>query len=71
MRYDITTPTKKLRLIDENVLFRTYTAPQFRKLLKSVPQLKVVETYDFNYNINAPIKVTPQTQDVVFVLRKK
>ncbi|MBW2999042.1 class I SAM-dependent methyltransferase [Candidatus Woesearchaeota archaeon] len=71
MRYDITTPIKKLSLIDENVLFRTYTRTQFKKLLKTVPSLEVAETYDFSYQIDQPINATSQTQDIIFVLRKK
>ncbi len=69
-QFDIYTPTRQLRLEDE-LLFRTYTAPQFRALLGRIPDLKVVATYDFAYRIDEPIEIGPTTEDAVFVLRKE
>ncbi len=68
-QFDVYTPTRQIRLDDE-LLFRTYTAPQFQTLLGRVPQLEPVETYDFTYRIDGPIQVGAQTEDAVFVLRK-
>lgn len=67
--FDVYTPTRQFRLADE-FTFRTYTAAQFRNLLKKVPQFDLVETYDFAYNVDRPITVDRQTEDVVYVLRK-
>jgi SAM-dependent methyltransferase len=67
---DVYTPTRRLRLEDEFV-FRTYTAGQFRRLLGRIPELEIVEAYDFTYDVGQPIRVTPESEDVVFVLRKK
>ena len=70
MTYNIYTPTQTYRLIDE-VLFRTYTARQFQNLLAQVPEFEVAATYDFRYKFNNPIKIRPETEDVVYVLRKR
>lgn len=59
------------RKIRENLRFRTYTAAQFKSLLRKVPSLEVAATYDFTYTIAEPIVVDPTTQDAIFVLRKK
>ncbi|MHB8863381.1 MAG: class I SAM-dependent methyltransferase [Pirellulaceae bacterium] len=68
--YDVYTPTRHLRLIDE-ILFRTYTWSQFRQLLGQVPAFEVVGIHDFSYEIDAPIRIDATTEDVVFVLRKR
>ena len=68
--FDVYTPTRTFRLEDE-LLFRTYTAAQFRRLLGGVPELELVETYDFAYDIDDPINIDPETQDVMFILRKR
>ncbi len=67
---DVYTPTRQFRLKDE-FLFRTYSVAQFRRLLERVPQLETVETYDFAYAMDQPIRVTDETEDVVYVLRKR
>jgi len=70
MTVDVYTPTKQFQ-IKEEMVFRTYTLDQFRRLLARVPELETAETYDFAYDIECAIKPTKQTEDVVFVLRKK
>jgi SAM-dependent methyltransferase len=67
---DVFTPTRQFRLEDEFV-FRTYTAAQFRRLLGRVSELELVETYDFAYDVHRPIRIDARTEDVVFVLRKR
>lgn len=70
MSFDVYTPTRSFRLVN-CADFRIYTSRQMSDLLDSVPQLEVVETYDFAYNIERPIKIGPETEDVVYVLKKK
>ena len=70
MSYYVHTPTKAFRLADE-IEFRTYTSRQFYSLLKKVPELEVAAIYDFAYDLEEPIDLYPETEDVVFVLRKK
>lgn len=67
---DVYTPTRQFRLQDE-LLLRSYTARQFRRLLGRVARLELVETYDFAYNIHQPMRVQATSEDVVYVLRKK
>jgi SAM-dependent methyltransferase len=68
--FDVYTPRRQFRLEDE-FPFRTYTAPQFYRLLRRVRELELVETYDFAYRLDEPISVDGRTEDVVFVLRKR
>ena len=70
MTYDVYTPSRQFRLADE-MLFRTYTARQFEQLLERVKDLELIETYDFGYEIDEPIEVDDQTEDVVYVMRKR
>jgi hypothetical protein len=69
MTFDIYTPKSQFRL-EDRMDYRTYTKPQFQALLKKVPELDVVEVYDFHYDIRHPVEVGPATEDVVFILRK-
>ena len=69
MTYDIYTPTRAFRLEGETT-FRTYTAPQFRRLLARVPAWRVAAAYDFGYDLGSPITVTSATEDAVFVLER-
>jgi len=70
MTFDVYTPTRHLRIVDE-MDYRIYTAGQMEQLLSRVPELEIVETYDFAYEIDNPVSIGPQTEDVVFVLRRK
>jgi hypothetical protein len=69
LELDVSTPSQRFRLKDEFV-FRTYTGVQLRRLLGRIRDLELVETYDFNYDVEAPIRVNRSTEDVVYVLRK-
>lgn len=68
--FDVTTPTQQFRLRDE-LHFRIYTLPQMQKLLRRATQWQCVETFDFHYDLDTPIKLDAQTEDVVFVLRRR
>jgi len=70
MAYDIYTPTKIEHLENETV-FRTYRADQFEQLVDSVPGLSIAEAYDFAYELDEPIAVDSDTEDVIYVLRKE
>jgi len=69
MSFDVRTPTRTRRIVDE-MIYRTYTAAQMERLLKKRSALRVVATYDFLYDIEAPIDVGPESEDVVYVLEK-
>lgn len=70
MSFDVYTPTRQFRL-EDRVVFRTYSNRQMDKLLASVPEFEVTQVYDFGYDIEEPIEIGPETEDVVYVLRKK
>jgi SAM-dependent methyltransferase len=70
MTFDVYTPRRQFQLADEFV-FRTYTAAQFEGLLLQIADFERVATYDFGYEIGRPVRVDSQTEDVVFVLRKR
>lgn len=67
---DVSTPSRQLRLVGHFAL-RTYTDTQFRRLLTRVGRFDVLETYDFTYRLDSPIRVDHRTEDAVFVLRKR
>ncbi len=69
MSFDVYTPTRSFRLVN-CADFRIYTAQHMVDLFCKVPELRVVATYDFAYNISRPIEVVPETEDVVYVLNK-
>jgi len=70
MIFDIYTPTRRMK-IEHEMVFRTYTFRQILALFKSVGAFEIAATYDFTYRINQPIKVDHDTEDVVFVLRRR
>jgi hypothetical protein len=69
MTFDVFTPSKQFRIEDE-MHYRIYTAKHLQQLLNRVPELEHIETYDFCYDIDGPIEIGKETEDVVLVLRK-
>ncbi len=67
---NVYTPTKHYEIEDE-MIYRTYSASQMAALLKKVPAFGCAGVYDFSYDLNQPVDVGPETEDVVYVLRKK
>ncbi len=70
MTFDVYTPRRQFRLAD-TVQFRMYSAEQMATLLAEIEALEIVETYDFGYDVDAAIEIDGQTEDVVYVLRKR
>ncbi len=66
----ITTPRKVIRLSTDHQL-RIYRADQFRSLLRSVPALRLLDVYDFCYDLSEPLPLDNRLGDAVFVLRKE
>lgn len=50
---------------------RLYTVNQFMKTLASVPELEIVGSYDFNYDLESPREIDDDLIDSVFVLKKR
>ena len=70
LSFDVKTPSRRFR-VEGKVHFRTYTAGQMARMLRRVPELAVVATYDFLFDIDDPIEVDRATEDVIYVLRKQ
>ena len=66
----VTTPTKVVRLSTDHQL-RIYRADQFRSLLRSVSTFKLLDVFDFCYDINEPLMLNDDLGDAVFVLQKQ
>lgn len=66
----VTTPTKVVRLTTDHQL-RIYRADQFRALLRSVPAFRLLDVFDFCYDINEPLTLSNDLGDSVFVLQKR
>lgn len=69
MEMQVYTPTERHTIVDE-LVFRTYTKEQMLKLLKDTGRFEIEVMFDFQYRLDAPIKLAADTQDVVFILRK-
>lgn len=51
--------------------FRTYDAAQVRRLLRSVPELELVATYDMTFDLDDPRELDDEQLDLVLVLRRR
>ncbi|MEX1231855.1 MAG: class I SAM-dependent methyltransferase [Planctomycetaceae bacterium] len=68
--FDIYTPLNHFK-IDDTMDYRTYTAKQMEKLIAGAPSWDIVGVHDFTYDINEQVTIAPETEDVVYVLRKR
>jgi SAM-dependent methyltransferase len=66
----VTTPKKITRLSTDHQL-RIYRADQFRSLLRTVPSLRLLEVFDFCYDLSEPLTLNNDLGDAVFVLQKQ
>ena len=70
MTMDVYSPTDQFQIVDE-LRFRTYTLSQLRRLLAEVPELDLVDVFDFRYSLDEPTIMDAATQDVVLILRRR
>jgi len=68
--FDVYTPSRQFRIEDE-IVFRTYTFRQMASLLSGIAEFEVTAVYDFGYDVENPVEIDTQTEDVVYVLRKR
>lgn len=59
------------RRLETRWQFRTYDAAQVRRLLRSVPALEHVATYDMRHDIECPGQLDDDQFDLVLVLRRR
>jgi SAM-dependent methyltransferase len=65
----VRTPTRRLRL-REDFDFRIYTASQLRDLLRQVNRFRILDVFDFWYEIDRPLQLNNDIVDTVLVLGK-
>ncbi len=70
IRFDIYTPTRQFRIMDELVM-RSYTYRQFQTTIDRQGDWEIEAVYDFRYDITKTVEVDSSSEDVVYVLRKK
>ena len=70
MSFDVYTPSDQFR-IEDRVVFRTYSARQMERLLGNIADFEVTSVYDFSYDISRPLEIGPESEDVVYVLKKR
>ncbi len=66
----VTTPRRIRRFAADHQL-RIYRADQFRTLLRSIPELKLLQVCDFWYDLSDPLRLDDQLGDAVFILQKQ
>lgn len=69
IQFDVYTPTRQFRIVDE-LRLRSYDVAQFEELLKVAGHWRIESTFDFGYEIDQPIEVDSSSEDVVYVLRR-
>ncbi|MGE3776980.1 MAG: class I SAM-dependent methyltransferase [Pirellulaceae bacterium] len=50
---------------------RLYTAAQFRRLLRQVPEFELCDVFDFWYDLDHPLTLNDDISDTVVILRKR
>jgi SAM-dependent methyltransferase len=69
IRFDVHSPSRSFRIVDELVL-RSYTPIQIQRLIQSSKCWDILGTHDFAYDVDDPIEVDATTEDVVYVLQR-
>lgn len=64
-------PNQAPTRVRSEILLRTYRLKQLQSLLKKIPELELVESFDFWYEIDEPIKLTRSSSDSLLVFRKR
>ncbi len=70
MEYDINTPKRSFRIEDE-IEFRTYTRDQMQSQISDFGGFEMMETYDFRYDLANPVQLDDESEDAVYVLRRR
>lgn len=67
---EVKTPRAHIRIV-EDCVFRSYSMRQIQRLFDKVTLFETVATYDYSCDIKDPICVDPETEDVIYVLRRR
>jgi SAM-dependent methyltransferase len=60
----------RTRLQETRWHFRTYNARQLKSLLRKVPELELLISYDFTYDLDTPRHLDDSYPDIVMVLKR-
>ena len=63
--------TRRIARLRSEFPLRRYNARQFMRLLKTVPELALLDVYDFWYDIDKPLKLDNHITDTVFILGRR
>ncbi|MDP1560956.1 MAG: class I SAM-dependent methyltransferase [Pirellulaceae bacterium] len=69
MKYEVTKPNGR-EILEDQFNFLTYNVKQVLGLIASEPRWEIASVFDFAYDIQTPMALDDQTEDVVFVLRR-
>ncbi len=61
----------EVRTFSSDYQMRLYEAGQMQELLGKVPELELLDVYDFWYDLSDPLELTDELGDTVLVLQKK
>ena len=64
-------PKQEPTRVQSEIQLRTYRLAQLQSLLAKIPELELVESYDFWYEIDEPIKLTRDSSDSLLVFRRR
>jgi len=67
LRYTLRVGRQKYQSIYK---LHTYTLGQFQKLLGKAGCFEIINVCDLNYDLNQPLKLSPNSEEAVFILRK-
>ncbi len=64
-------PNQPPTRVQSEIHLRTYRLKQLQSLIAKIPELELMETYDFWYEIDEPIKLNRDSSDSLLVFRKR
>lgn len=70
LQFDVYTPSGS-QTVRELVKFRMYSIDDFQQMLSEVGTFEIEQTFDFHYQFDVPIVIDNESEDVVFILRRK
>ena len=70
-RLKVEFPDGAVRQQETHWKFRTYSAFQFRALLRKVPQFQLVACHDFHHDPESTRRLDDSYSDIVLVLRRR
>ena len=57
--------------IEDEIEFRTYTRDQMQSQISDFGGFEMMETYDFRYDLANPVQLDDESEDAVYVLRRR